>query len=201
MKKSILTVAMLLAVMSVKAQSIKLSDTENLEVTSQLVNGERFNTLVFKDGSQVSVGDTLILGKPFNGSKDFDHVMFGQYNLAKALTLGPPVYMGQNSSGTKIIVTSIFPYHTKLTRNSPVDVVLYVSEAGASNFGGASNRTIWDVEQALSKGELINPKRAMTRDEAIATLKQQKDLLDLGMITQEEFNTKKNELAPIISGN
>ena len=198
MKKSILTVAMLVAVMSVKAQTIKMADTENIEVTSQLTNGEKFNTLVFKDGSQVSVGDTLVLGKPFNGSKDFDRVMFGQYNVAKAIVLGPPVYMSQNSSGAKVVVTDIFPYHTKFTRNSPVDVVLYVSEAGASNFGGASNRTIWDVESALNTGELINPKRAMTRDEAIATLKQQKDLLDLGMITQDKFDAKKAELSSII---
>mgnify|MGYP000538227027 CR=1 FL=1 len=38
----------------------------------------------------------------------------------------------------------------------------------------------------------------MTKEEAIAKLKESKDLLDLGMIKQEDFDKLKAELTPII---
>ena len=57
------------------------------------------------------------------------------------------------------------------------------------------------LEKALESGELINPKAAMTREQAITELKKAKELLDLEMMTQEEYDKLKNELAPIIKGN
>jgi hypothetical protein len=53
----------------------------------------------------------------------------------------------------------------------------------------------------LATGELVNPKRAMTRSEAITKLKETKDLLELGMIKQEEYEKIKTELTPIITQN
>ena len=38
----------------------------------------------------------------------------------------------------------------------------------------------------------------MNRSQAIAKLKESKELLDLEMISQEEYNAIKEELAPII---
>ena len=46
--------------------------------------------------------------------------------------------------------------------------------------------------------KLVNPKRGLTRKEAISKLEESKDLLDLEMITREEFNLIKKELTPII---
>jgi hypothetical protein len=53
-------------------------------------------------------------------------------------------------------------------------------------------------EFALSSGEVINPNAPLTREQAITKLKEQKDLLDLGMVSQEEFNALRKELTPII---
>ena len=48
----------------------------------------------------------------------------------------------------------------------------------------------------MSVGEIASD--VLSRTEAIAKLKEAKDLLDLGMVTQEEFNALRKELTPII---
>ena len=40
----------------------------------------------------------------------------------------------------------------------------------------------------------------MTKEEAISKLKESKELLDLEIITQEEYDKMKQELPPIIKG-
>ena len=45
------------------------------------------------------------------------------------------------------------------------------------------------------------PSSMMTRDEAIAKLKESKDLLELDMMSQEEYDELRKKLAPIIKGN
>lgn len=52
------------------------------------------------------------------------------------------------------------------------------------------------IEKALEDGEIVSS--IMTRSEAIAKLKEAKDLLDLEMMTQEEYDKLKKELEPII---
>lgn len=58
-----------------------------------------------------------------------------------------------------------------------------------------------NLPAAMKNGEFINPNAAMTREQAIAKLKEQKDLLDLGMITKEQFEELKVKLTPIIMKN
>ena len=41
----------------------------------------------------------------------------------------------------------------------------------------------------------------MTREEAIAKLKEAKDLMDLGLISEKEFKALRSELQPLIMGN
>lgn len=53
----------------------------------------------------------------------------------------------------------------------------------------------------LLQGIIDNLNSAMTREEAIAKLKESKDLLDLGLINQEEYEVLKKEFSPIIMGN
>ena len=50
----------------------------------------------------------------------------------------------------------------------------------------------------LLQGIIDNLNSAMTREEAIAKLKEGKDLLDLGLINQEEYEILKKELSPLI---
>ena len=52
-----------------------------------------------------------------------------------------------------------------------------------------------------SLGEFINPNAPLNRQQAIAKLKEAKDLLELDMMSKEEFDALKAELSPIIRGN
>ena len=54
---------------------------------------------------------------------------------------------------------------------------------------------------SIELGELINPRAPITRAEAIAKLKEAKDLMDLDMMTKEEFEALKKKFTPIIRGN
>jgi hypothetical protein len=60
---------------------------------------------------------------------------------------------------------------------------------------GLMNYTIL-FENALATGEIKGT--GLTSDEALSQLKKAKDKLDLGIITQEEFDNIKKELTPYI---
>jgi predicted Zn-dependent peptidase len=60
---------------------------------------------------------------------------------------------------------------------------------------GLLNYTI-QFENALSTGEIKGTGK--TSDEALAELKKAKDKLDLGIITQEEYDKIKSDLLPFI---
>ena len=54
------------------------------------------------------------------------------------------------------------------------------------------------VEKWLPKINLTNKVEIISRDEAIRQLREAKDLLDDGILTQEEYNTISDKLKPII---
>ena len=47
-------------------------------------------------------------------------------------------------------------------------------------------------------GEIFLKNRKMTREEAIAKLREAKELLDLEMMSQEDYDALRKELSPII---
>ena len=55
-----------------------------------------------------------------------------------------------------------------------------------------------NTELAIESGEIFLKNRKMTRDEAIAKLKEAKELLDLEMMSQEDYDALRKELSPII---
>lgn len=60
---------------------------------------------------------------------------------------------------------------------------------------GISNYSI-DLENAITAGEVVST--GMTSDQALSELKKAKDKLDLGLITQEEYDAIRAEMAKII---
>ena len=55
-----------------------------------------------------------------------------------------------------------------------------------------------DTELAIESGEVLLLNRKMTREEAISELKEAKELVDIDMMSKEEFEKLKKKLAPII---
>jgi len=97
-----------------------------------------------------------------------------------------------------LIIEKISVSHTKLSKKSPLSIFLTVREPDLPTM--VNKRTIGDLEHAILLGEIISPNAPMTRVEAIAKLKESKDLLELEIIAQEEYDKIKAELTPIIRG-
>jgi hypothetical protein len=62
---------------------------------------------------------------------------------------------------------------------------------------GTCNNLLVDIELAIETKEIRT--NGMTKAEAIAKLKETKDLLDLGIVKQEDFDKLRAELTPIIT--
>ena len=176
-------------------QTLSYEQTQDITVTSDYSNGDALSSYIMKDGSEIKVGTKLKFGSPLNANKNFTRLYFGEYSLGKAL-LAPPQQLGDVYSGEEVVVTAIKVQHTKMTKKSPLQIMLYVQNPSAPKL--AQNRTIFDLEMCTETKEVINPNAAMTKEQAIAKLKEAKDLVDLGMMTQEEFDQLKEKLTPII---
>jgi hypothetical protein len=113
-----------------------------------------------------------------------------------------------------VVVQSIFSTHStsdeyKLwnsRKSQPLYISLYVKNpskgSGSGSFlstiANSSFRTIIDIDKALEYEEVVNSNRPLTRSEAIIKLKEQKDLFDLGLISEKEYLELKEKLSPII---
>lgn len=62
--------------------------------------------------------------------------------------------------------------------------------------GGLGGVFVSDLDQAIAAGEVITS--VLTSDQALSKLKTEKDKLDLGVITPEQYEAKKQELSKYI---
>lgn len=149
------------------------------------------NSLILKDGSSISIGDTLKLGPSASKtSNKYETIMEGRNTLGAALLLEE-----------SMADTSYQNFHWVLEEISvtrmlgEIEIEMYLRNPDAK---GLATKYVTISNISFLKGEVINPNRKLTRSEAIAKLKESKDLLDLEMITQEEYNKIKEELSPVI---
>jgi len=107
----------------------------------------------------------------------------------------------ENFEGRSAIINEIKVFH-KGNKKKPLYVVLELVEPNGNSFVALTKRlSIMDTEFALKYGEIINPNAPLNKEQAIAKLKEAKELLEIEMMTQEEFDDLKAELTPIIRGN
>ncbi|SEQ28439.1 hypothetical protein SAMN04488089_102241 [Myroides profundi] len=137
---------------------------------------ETFTEYISKNGDLIKVGDTLIIGR----SLDADGFRFINQN-------GEKMYVGYE--GKKYIPTKIQSHGKEKT-----GISIWLR---SKSFGQYSIDI--DYENALSTGEIINPKGRLTKEQAINKLKEKKELLDLQIITQEEYDRIKEEMVKYIN--
>lgn len=182
---------------------------QNIDYTKNIKNGTEYKVYVCKDGSILRVGDTVKIVEPSGGElttvsglstktkREYQYIYLGHYTLGKALLVTPSALT--NEYRNEVCVIDAFRVqHTKLSRESPVNAMIYLHNPTSPKGLGIQNRTVHNFEMALEAGEVRNPKRAMTRSEAIAKLKETKDLLELGIVKPDEYETLKSKLTPII---
>lgn len=173
--KSILLLLLFLAGLDVYAQEIKHAD---LGTTKKFE--KQYTTYVSQDNLVFNVGDRLKIGRPSSVAQTFIYI-----TEMDALT------------GTERLSAGYSGFETEIKRirvggNKRIGyaVILYTKGVwGPSTF-------VINIENALATGEIRSS--VMTSDEALAELKRAKDKLDLGLITQQEFEKLKAELAPFI---
>ena len=196
MKKLFISVFIALCYFA-SSQTLDLNKSLDLNYTSQIANTDKFESIILKDGSSLAIGDTIKVGSTLNMGPNYSNMYFGKVNFAKMM-LSPPVAMPSNAQGSLLIITDIFAKHTKMSKKSPVTCMLYVQDYQTTKL--AANRSIFNLSIALETGEIINLNASLTKSQAMTLLKEKKDLLDLGIISQEEFDKVKNELTPILLG-
>ena len=194
--KRLLLVLVMLAFNFANAQKIKTTDSFDIRITSKELkktHKNKFvvtNELTLKDGSKIKIGDTFQLGESARKSSDtYASITMGRITVGAALASGVTY-----ASATMIEADYIL---------KDIKVTNYYGLVRATFFLKHSTSTsaisyITATDASLDNGELINPNAPLTREEAIAKLKEAKDLMDLGMMSQEEFETLRKELTPII---
>lgn len=133
-----------------------------------------------KDGSLYKIGDKVKIGTP-SSNKTFAFIVQGD-GLLIPITPLTAASSGEQTEIKKIAVGG----------NKRIGFKAGFRTKGLT---GLSNYSI-DIENAIATGEVQSS--GMTSDEALNELKRTKDKLDLGLITQEEYDRKKAELVKYI---
>ena len=110
-----------------------------------------------------------------------------------------PVFMSNSDSKLEVIIDKIKIF--KPSMGQPLKIVVDFRRKDGANIAMGKLGNVFDLSRAISLGEIINPNAPLNRAQAIAKLKEAKDLLELDMMTQEEFDALRAELSPIIKGN
>lgn len=186
---------------------INYKQSQEIEFVKKIKNYTKLNSYESENGTLVSIGDSLIIGKPYlnknkynemDGTNEnvFSNIIIGGIGLAAMAGIE---YLTASSQDDIYTVEKIWVQHTGMGKKSPLIALVTLREP---NIPKAFNkRTVLDLEKAIKYGEIVSPNAPMSRDEAIAKLKEAKELLDLEMMTQEEYDTLKDELSPIIRSN
>lgn len=203
-------------------------NTQDIKFFNTISNGDKVKEYITVSKNSVKIGDTLILGSPtsqemntrtYSGSygtqarigigqsrstskKTYEFIKLGRpagFGSIMASLNGDAQYMADNSlKNTKVIVNEIKTYH-RGSKNKPLYVVMVLGEINGKAFGINKYLSIMDTELAIESGEILLKNRKMTRDEAITKLKEAKELMELEMMSKEEFEQLKKDLTPIIT--
>lgn len=135
-----------------------------------------------KNGQVFKIGDKITIGHPSKSDDTYLNVAAAEFGVPKTL--------GISAKGFEAEIKKFKIYGAKRTGYYVMAVTKSID--GLSNFWIA-------IEDAIKEGEIETT--GLNREEAISKLKETKDLLDLGMITQKEYEKVKKELTPIIMKN
>tara|TARA_R100000541_G_scaffold12709_1_gene21190 strand:+ start:76 stop:600 length:525 start_codon:yes stop_codon:yes gene_type:complete len=138
---------------------------------------KKFTKYVDNNGTEYKTGDTLTINK---GSLNNRFVYIGKTILMEQ------VPMDVSDIGYNIIIGKIKIGGNK-RQGFKVQIVSKISDL---------HTYYSSLQLAIDSGEIIG--KGYTSDNALSELKRAKDKLDLGLITQEEFNSKRLKLAKYI---
>lgn len=196
MKIAAFTILLLGYSLLVSSQALRYTDTRDESFCMNVSNGTDFKSYESQSGFTFHVGDTLMIGRPATNSGSFTTLVHGKYTVGNALLVGT-LFLSESLQSELVRITRIYVYHTKGSKKSPLYVLMFLENP--DQIAMAKNRSVIDFEKSLLLGELVNLNRPLSREEAIAKLKESKDLLDLEIISQTKYDSIKAALTPIIT--
>jgi|TARA_B110000908_G_C10236755_1_gene443758 hypothetical protein len=207
--------------------SLSYDNTQDIIFFKNVKNRTLVKKYTTVNDNVIQVGDTVILGNPtsqefssrtYSGSygnkgrvgvsnsrstskKTYDFIQLGRpagFGSIMSAMSGEAVSMADNSiKNTKVIVKEIKAYH-RGSKKKPLYLIMVLGEINGKAFGINKFLSVMNTELAIESGEILLKNRKMTRDEAISELREAKELLEIDMISKEEFNVLKKKLGPII---
>ena len=205
-------------------ESMTFEQSQNIDYFIKVKNNTKLGEYITASGNSVKVGDTLIIGNPTSSystsntvgggtnigygrtktryAKEFEFVQLGRPAGLGAIMSGSekPAMAGINLSQEVVLVKEMKTYH-KGSKKKPLYVVIVLGEINGRAFGLNKYLSVMNTELAIESGEILLKNRKMTREEAISKLREAKELLDLEMMSQEDYDALKKELSPIIMNN
>jgi hypothetical protein len=156
---------------------------EQVSTSQKRASSKNIKEYVAQNGEVFKVGEMITLAQPMNANNAYLYIIetdgFSSSNPANISSIG--------------YKSEIKKFRVDGTKRQGFQVTaICKTEIGVYNY--------WiQIEKAIIGGEIETS--VLTREQAIAKLKESKDLLDLEMMTQEEYDKIKTELTPIIKGN
>ena len=201
-------------------ESMSFEQSQDINFFINVKNNTKLGEYITASGNSVKLGDTLIIGNPTSSyatsntygggnkiafgrtktrfSKEFEFIKLGRPAGLGAVMSGADTPMaGINLSKEVVLVKEMKTYH-KGSKKKPLNVQIILGEINGRAFGINKYLSVMNTELAIESGEIFLKNRKMTRDEAIAKLKEAKELLDLEMMSQEDYDALRKELSPII---
>ena len=218
MMKKIAIIFLLLPLFTfAQRKDLTYDQANDIKYAEQYKNNTAINSYITKDGLIIKIGDTLTIGnavierEKYMFNDVFTHIVIGQ---TKGTTNKEFTPLPHNYSGSKVIINSLFVTHEKVAgyklwpdrKETPLYVSVFVknpkvkikSVKGLSKMLSHSRKTIVDIEKALSSGEIVNSNAPLSRQEAIKKLKESKDLMEIDLLSKEDYEKLKDKLTPII---
>lgn len=198
-------------------------NTQNSEVFQRIKNNTRILKYTADDGSIFKLGDTLVIGAPSGNitnttaagvgntfgigkaksrtKSNFQTIIMGRpagfSSIMSAMAGEAPQNADASMQGEVVIIAEMKVAH-KGSKKKPLELIILLGEPNGRAFGMNKYMSVVDYEKSVLAGEIRSINAPLNRDEAIAKLKESKDLMDLGIIDAAEYDKIKAELTPII---
>lgn len=202
---------------------LTFDDCQNSSIFQEIKNYTKILKYTAADGSVLNLGDTLVIGLPTGSTTNTTAVGAGNtIGAAKArsktkssfstIIMGRPAGVGNilnamagesaenagsEMQGEIVLISEMKVFH-KGSKKKPLALQILLGEPNGRAFGINKFMSVTDYEKAVLAGEIKSINAPLTREEAIAKLKETKDLLDLGLLDQADYEKMKLELTPII---
>lgn len=210
-----------------EVDSLTYENTQDINFFRNIKNNTKLKKYITANENVVKIGDTLILGNPtsqelnsrtYSGSygtrarggvantrstttKTYEFIKMGRPagfgSIMTTMSGEAQVMASSRFKNTTVVVSEMKAYH-RGSKKKPLYVIMVLGEINGRAFGVNKYLSVMDTELALESGEILLKNRKMTREEAISELKEAKELMEIEMMTKEEFDKLKKELAPII---